>query len=567
MTNNEYNPLDEYLQEKVENAPMLFREEYWDKMSGLLDEEDKNKKKPFLWRGLSILAVLLTLGLGAYVFPKLKKAPQQESVTPKTESTDQQTLPSVNQDIPESQQNVSASNNTSSSNTPTNNQPEVSKSQDQAQQSLLGTSTSIQENIKNQANTFASKNESSVKNKVSSTNTTSNPENQKTSQLANRANINTTSTNQTSATTKQSNVASHQTVSNSKASTKDNLASLPKNGNSPKRKNEKNKQHVVPTSTSTDNAESNQSTANTKNLREANQSMEGQSLASQTAKVVNIHGKSMIQMDSANFTHKTSLDVKQTNPRYVAGLGLYTPEVLDSIVLTYKPAETTDQAAEVQSVQNNSIEQVKEKGLFTPKPISFFIGAGLNMNKGFKGNVESPISWGFAPFVSAGFEKAISSKITMASQVGFTYFNGLNTMKKVTNYNYSFGFDSTQLSVVHKKLFQIYLPVSLYYQVMNNHFLMASIGASYSLDVSSSVKDNQTANATNKNGYSTGFNPFDFFVGAGYGYQLTNRIMIQLNIQQGFMDMTKNTYFNNTNKNTQTRLSVGLKYSFSRNEP
>jgi hypothetical protein len=104
-------------------------------------------------------------------------------------------------------------------------------------------------------------------------------------------------------------------------------------------------------------------------------------------------------------------------------------------------------------------------------------------------------------------------------------------------------------------------------QVMKNQFLMASIGASYSLDVSSSVKDNQTANAITKNGYSTGFNPFDFFLGAGYGYQLSKKMMIQLNFQQGFMDMTKNTYFNNANKNTQTRISIGLKYSFSRNEP
>ncbi|MBP6625543.1 MAG: hypothetical protein KA198_10250, partial [Chitinophagaceae bacterium] len=204
---------------------------------------------------------------------------------------------------------------------------------------------------------------------------------------------------------------------------------------------------------------------------------------------------------------------------------------------------------------------------FAPKPISFFIHAGLNMNKGFKGNVESPISWGFAPCVSAGIEKTISPKITLASQVGFTYFNGLNTMKKVTNYNYSFGFDSSQLSVVHKKLFQIYMPISLYYQVMKNQFLMASIGASYSLDVSSAVKENQTANSMTKNGYSTGFNPFDFFLGAGYGYQLSKKMMIQLNLQQGFMDMTKNAYFNNTNKNTQTRISIGLKYSFSRNEP
>nr|HPI55528.1 hypothetical protein [Chitinophagaceae bacterium] len=173
----------------------------------------------------------------------------------------------------------------------------------------------------------------------------------------------------------------------------------------------------------------------------------------------------------------------------------------------------------------------------------------------------------FSPYVGAGVSKAISSKITLASHVGFTYFNGLNTEKKVTNYVYSFGYDSTEFSVQHKKLFEMYLPISLYYQVVRNHYLMASIGGSYAMDVSSSVKNNSQVKAVNQNGYRTGFNAFDVFAGLGYSVQIFRNMMVQLGVQYGFLDRTKNAYFNSTQHNSQTRFSLGIKYSFSRNEP
>nr|MBP6625355.1 hypothetical protein [Chitinophagaceae bacterium] len=289
MTNNEYNPLDEYLQEKVENAPMLFREEHWDKMSGLLDEEDKNKKKPFLWRGLSILAVLLTLGLGAYVFPKLKKAPQQESVTPKTEQADQQTLPSVNQDRPESQENFSESSNTSTSNLSSTNQQAVSKNSDESTKTTSSSSSAVQSNVNNESNKPDAKNERSLNNQVSSISATSKPANQQGSKSAQIANINATSTTQTASTNLKSNAASQQVVSNSKASAKDNMVALPSKKNSLITKNQKNKQDVAPTSSQTDNTESNSLNTTAKNLTPSKQANEGQALASQTAKVVNVH--------------------------------------------------------------------------------------------------------------------------------------------------------------------------------------------------------------------------------------------------------------------------------------
>jgi hypothetical protein len=123
----------------------------------------------------------------------------------------------------------------------------------------------------------------------------------------------------------------------------------------------------------------------------------------------------------------------------------------------------------------------------------------------------------------------------------------------------------------------------MYYQMMPKHYLMGSIGASYSMNVLSTYEEVKSSSAgfsstlnkintthtstTTKNqlGYQTGFNQLDVFLQVGYSYQVFKNCMIQLGIQQGLFDITKNAYFNNTIKNTQTRLSLGIKYSFNRN--
>ena len=112
---------------------------------------------------------------------------------------------------------------------------------------------------------------------------------------------------------------------------------------------------------------------------------------------------------------------------------------------------------------------------------------------------------------------------------------------------------------------------------------MGGIGGSYAMNVSStyeeikgtssgyniaSAKPNTTyttQSTPNQMGYTNGFNQFDMFLQAGYNYQVFRNLMIQIGVQQGLMDVTKNTYFNNNIKNTQTRFSLGIKYSFKRN--
>ena len=205
------------------------------------------------------------------------------------------------------------------------------------------------------------------------------------------------------------------------------------------------------------------------------------------------------------------------------------------------------------------------------------------MNKGFVGNIDNQTKWSVAPYIGIGLEKQFSTKISMASQVGFTYFSGLNMKKSVSGNQYSFGLDSSSISVFNKTMYQLYLPINVYYQFLKNHSIMVGVGAIYSMNVSSTYEEikgtssgyNTTTNAAkkvytttatkNQLGYTNGFNNLDIFLQAGYSYQAFRTLAFQIGVQQGLFDMTKNSYFNNTIKNTQIRFSLGIKYSFKRN--
>jgi predicted porin len=119
--------------------------------------------------------------------------------------------------------------------------------------------------------------------------------------------------------------------------------------------------------------------------------------------------------------------------------------------------------------------------------------------------------------------------------------------------------------VDYKKMLQLYLPVSVQYQLAKNHFILGGVGASYSFALSSNVKENQQATATQSYNYRGGFNQLDLFVQAGYLYKVNNAFSLFGYWQQGLIDATDNTYFNNSISTKQSKVSVGIKYNFKRN--
>jgi hypothetical protein len=114
-------------------------------------------------------------------------------------------------------------------------------------------------------------------------------------------------------------------------------------------------------------------------------------------------------------------------------------------------------------------------------------------------------------------------------------------------------------------LLQFYLPVSVRYQLTQQHSILASLGMAYATDVSSLVKEHQSANSYQSFGYSSALNMMDVFAQLGYQYQVNPKLSATVLLQQGFMDISKNSFFNNTTQHSQSKMSLGLKYNFKRN--
>lgn len=585
--------LDDFLRSSVEEAEFSYKEDYWVQMSAILDDEEKKKKGFPFWRGLSMLLVLLAIGVGVYLFPKLKQkssSKTESAITAQSVAGQQQTLPpSVNQDQPVSNEAnkgdhetttsatnptapVSGTNSTGNSSADATTSPASNANTSPTTQSTINTAqTAVNADPSGSGTnpTQWTKNQQTGKGKTSVKNHTSN---------GNSDNLSQNPTTTTSANSNASPRAVNKNTRKDDIHTDDQTSNT---ANSPDVVALPNKTKKVKKGRQRTEVTSNQ-----------NQTPKGSKKedAAQSASPDNPSAPVVINTSSSpadrvrNGMHPVDTSVYQgtpkrdhtlDNPRYVASLSDYIPTRVDSItVITFQPDPAVVAVQPKEAVKATATPAAYSRG------ISFMLNAGLNANKGFKGNVENPISWGYAPYLGAGIEKPISSKLTLSSHVGFTYFNGLNSELKINSYNYGFGLDSSNISILSKKMLQLYLPVSVYYEVIKNHYLMAAIGAMYSLDVSSKVTQRSLSNNTGtpavnskmattststESGYRSGFNQFDVFAQIGYSYKVNQSVMLQFTFQQGFFDMTKNSYFNNTLNNTQTRLSLGLKYNFKRN--
>jgi len=567
--------LDDFLRSQVEDADLSYKEEYWEKMSSILDEEEKKKRFPFFWRGLSVFLVLLAIGIGAYLSPLFKD--KSDKKKGKEIQTEQKNLLSVNQDLPNTSnqnannQNSDQSNNTSQSSNDVDdnqleNQNETKNSNSQInvnQNNIESSNQELNQGSVTKANPNAkeSTSESLSDSKNEDINRVNSQLKSKTIKRKKEDRISSSTVN-----SKKENIkANDLTKSESSNRSYDDLPSKNAIPNEIVKSKKKGKSSLNKIEQSTIAASTKVETQDTYTDRNSNQINDAQN--------VSVQGKVMKPIDTIQYTKSTPKDPSQNNPRYIASLSNYIPERLDSItVISYLPVEKK----EVQSELSPKIDLPKSA---EKRPFVLNMLAGVYANKAFAGNVSNSIAWGLSPYLGVGADKQFAKKLTLSSHVGFTYFNGLNSEISIESKQYGFGLDSTRFSVAHKKLLQLYLPVSVYYEVLKNHYLMFALGASYNLDVSSKVTESVSASSNSigsnsksasissstQSGYSTGFNRFDVFAQIGYSYQLFNKLMVQLTYQQGFVDMTKNAYFKNSLTNTQSRISIGLKYNFKRN--
>lgn len=567
--NQENNILDDFLRQQVEGTEFSFKEDYWSKMSEKLDNEDKRKKGFWLWRGLSMLAVLIVVGGGTFLYSKVfhKKSNQSEVVKQELKAEPISEATSPNETEPIDETNSSETVNSSLTNEPSNQNQNSTNQNIPTTNSTSNTNNSSTTNQNSQQN-----NTQQLTTQPSNSKSQTDPTNQdavvkktankriasgiKVDEIIDR--VEPAKKERKDKKTKAIQSRKNEVVQNNSSSKASNTnREIVKKNVKTKSKNSKNKDLEKIDMNLNRNAKSSNATQNSNNDALDSKNHKDNTVANNP---LVINGQSMRAVDSVTYYPKQQLDPSKTNPRYIASLSDYIPEYIDHIKIYDLEPVKGEEVASASSAQAKA-----SKPVYDLKPLNYYFLAGLNANMGMKGTLDKKMPVGFSPYVGVGLEKEIAPKITLASHVGFTYFNALNSNKVVTNTVYSFGVDSSNFSVEHKKMMQMYLPLTMNYEILKRHYLMLSIGASYTFDVSSSVKENSNSNPKSTFGYKTGFNVFDFFMQGGYQFQLSNKFGFMIWYQRGFTDMTKNAYFNNTNKDIQSRVSIGLKYSFGRN--
>lgn len=282
-----------------------------------------------------------------------------------------------------------------------------------------------------------------------------------------------------------------------------------------------------------------------------------------------VQGKPMQALDTQVLHQSTRMsedEMIRYNPRYVRELKEYEATRLDSVtVIRFKPATP------VVPLMNQTL--AKDSFLHTYR-LQFLLGTMLW--RGFVGGN----TWSPAPYMSLGIDKALSKKLTLSAQVGFTYFAGLQTQNRSVSYRYKFGIDSTVYTALHKMVFRIQWPIQLKYAINKQHALAVGAGAAWQPDGISRVTApaqvlnggtapsyNTPMQTKNQLGYMHGIRSWDGFFQFAYQYQWHERLALQVLWQAGLRDMTDNQLLSSNRIQRNHGLMIGLRYGFVRNNP
>lgn len=196
------------------------------------------------------------------------------------------------------------------------------------------------------------------------------------------------------------------------------------------------------------------------------------------------------------------------------------------------------------------------------KKLKLFALTGVNINQGFADSVSSA-KQGLTPFVGVGLSKMLSNKMGLRLDIVGTTYNQINHYKASPLYTYSFGRVADSFRLNYKKFSQIQVPLRLEYQMGKIVSLYAGGSASYLVDVGAKVQSGANAEI-DQWGYRDGFNRLDIAATFGFGLHITKAISLESFYQQGFLDVTNNSFFNNTQNDLQKKVQIGLKYNFKK---
>lgn len=157
----------------------------------------------------------------------------------------------------------------------------------------------------------------------------------------------------------------------------------------------------------------------------------------------------------------------------------------------------------------------------------------------------------------------------MSANINHTRQNGLGVEKRTSVYDINGGVTKYWYKLQISDIVTTNLNFITNYRIAPRHKFRLGCGVEWLTAVKSNMSyqsahfgDIQTVN--NNWGVKDGLNAFDFRVSAGYDFQLTNQLTIQLSGNVGFLDRTNNDFLKSNVYDREMNIMLGLKYNIFR---
>jgi hypothetical protein len=278
-----------------------------------------------------------------------------------------------------------------------------------------------------------------------------------------------------------------------------------------------------------------------------------------TATVINtqLHNTATIATSTIKSTYKPTPPIAKVNKRNITQSITYIP-----VADTFTTPIEKQAALPITSPPADMFDYGFRRG------IKWALLAGVNYSAGFTGNLDSVVptmpqmhkSASISPVASVQAQYQFTPKWQLNFGLGYSYNSALNTMVIKANKKYYFGRDTSQLYATYKSYHYLMIPLNIQYSITPWLYSHLGGGATYMMDVNTAMVD--ASNNYTAWGYGIGFNRTDAFASFGLGIKFTSHLMLDMQVQQGFRDITNNIYFKQNIADKQRRAMLQLVYQF-----
>jgi hypothetical protein len=546
---NNNNILDNYLQQKVEEANFEFEEAHWQHALSKLQQED-DKKPIFWWRTIMFGIAFIAMSIGAFIWVNKKATPAVTQLPPATlKASDTPAVAAPT--ITENSTTLENSNAPIQLNTDINN--DLNKTSEPIS-NIKNENNNIIKVEPEQKNTIA-KNKNNFIAKIKNT-------------LSKDVNTDSTSNERTDAIAKIEKINPETITPAAKVLSAKAIVSNVKNKIANLVLGIKNKTKTAIKVNSEPKANE-LLTANTITKIKKSKAVERKNIIKDNSKG-NEQNKALENITTVN--DNTTANVKpamtpeqqqQLNTRYVKGLNNYKQKEkpllkYDTIMITPSSEKTKSFVPTLAAVLNTKNNTTVTGGNTQIGKPSLMLNASVSIAKAPLNIYNNASNYTVNPWLSLGYYWPINNKLSIQTMLGFTYLSGLSFEYSAYKTRYNFGVDSSTYKLINKTMYQLYTPITIGYQLASKQQVFVGGGISYGFNMLNAEKDFGTSIYKKTWGSTEAYRQLDAFATLGYQYQILKNMYAQFSYIQGFTDITKNSIQANTITDRNSRFQIGI---------